>query len=94
MLHFAKEDMNLERKLAEQLEKSDAAFNKNIAKVSRTMEVIGNVMQQCVVILENMTQSSNPYSNFQSFNHHNSPLKSKKSGSILQGKCQSKRTTL
>ena len=29
----------------EQLEKYDADFNDSIAKVSRTMEVIGNVMQ-------------------------------------------------
>ena len=33
MPHFAKEDMNLKRKLVEQLEKSDAAFNGNIAKL-------------------------------------------------------------
>ena len=45
MLHFAKEDMNLKRKLFQQLEKSDAAFNENLANVSRTMEVIGNAMQ-------------------------------------------------
>ena len=71
MLHFVKEDMNVKRKLGEQLGKSDAAFNKNIAKVSRTMEVIGNAMQQCVGILGNLAQSSNQYNNFQSFNHHN-----------------------
>lgn len=29
MLHLAKEDMNLNRKLVEQLEKADAAFSEN-----------------------------------------------------------------
>ena len=71
MLHFAKEDMNLKRKLVEQLEKSDAAFNEKIAIVSRAMEVLGNVTLQCVGILGNMTQTLNPYNNFQNFNHHN-----------------------
>ena len=53
MLQFAKEDLNLKRKLLEQLEKSDADFNQNIAKVGRTMDTISNVMQQCVDILVN-----------------------------------------
>ena len=60
MLHFAKEDLNLKRTLVEQLEKSDADFNENIAEVSQAMEVIGNVMQQCVGILGNISQTSNP----------------------------------
>ena len=37
MLHFAKDDMNLKRKLVEQLKKSDTAFN----EASRTMEALG-----------------------------------------------------
>ena len=31
-------------------------------------------MQQCVEILGNMAESSNPYNNFQKFNHHNALL--------------------
>lgn len=46
--HFAIEDMSLKRKLFEQLEKSDAAFNESIAKVNRIMEVIWTMMLQCV----------------------------------------------
>ena len=38
------------------------------------MEVIGNVIQKCVGILENMAQLWNPYKDFQSFNHHNALL--------------------
>ena len=71
MLHFAKRDMNLKRKLVEQFEKYDVAFNENMAKISQTMEVIGNVMEQCVGILENMTQTLNPYNNFQGLNYLN-----------------------
>ena len=71
---FCKRGHEPKEKLAEQLEKSDAAFNENIVKVSFTMEVIGNVMQKCVGILENMAQLWNPYKDFQSFNHHNALL--------------------
>ena len=70
MLHFAKDDMNLKRKLVEQLKKSDTAFN----EASRTMAVIGNVMQQYVGIFGNMAQSSNLNNNIQSFIHHNALL--------------------
>ena len=35
-----KEEMNLNRKLVEQLEKSDVAFNENIAKVRQTYTII------------------------------------------------------
>ena len=52
MLQFAKEDLNLKRELLEQLEKSCADFNQNIAKVRRTMDTISNMMQQCVGIWE------------------------------------------
>ena len=54
MLQFAKEDLNLKRKLLEQLEKSDTDFNQNIAKVGCTMDTISNVMQQYVGILGNL----------------------------------------
>ena len=54
MLQFAKEDLNLKRKLLEQLEKSDKDFNQNIAKVGCTMDTISNVMQQYVGILGNL----------------------------------------
>ena len=64
MLQFAKEDLNLKRKLLEQLEKSDADFNQNIAKVGRTMDTISNVMQQCVGILENLANGPQRYVQF------------------------------
>ena len=64
MLQFAKEDLNLKRKLLEQLEKSDADFNQNIAKVGRTMEIISNVMEQCVGILGNLAKGPQHYSQF------------------------------
>ena len=40
MIQFAKEDLNLKRRLLEQLEKSDTDFNQNITKVGRTMDTI------------------------------------------------------
>ena len=46
MLQFAKENLNLKRKVLEQLEKSDVDFNQSIAKIGRNMETINNVMQQ------------------------------------------------
>ena len=46
MLEFAKEDLNLERKVLKQLGKSDVDFNQNIAKIWRNMETISNVMQE------------------------------------------------
>ena len=45
MLQFAEEDLNLKRKLLEQLRKSDANFNQNIARAGRTVNTISNVMQ-------------------------------------------------
>ena len=57
--------------MVEQLEKSDNAFNENIAKVGRSMDAIGNVMQQCVGILGNIAQTSNAYSNSEHFNIRN-----------------------
>ena len=50
----------------EQLEKFDADFNQNIAKVERTMDTIGNAMQQCVGILGNLAQAPQHYSQFYS----------------------------
>ena len=38
MIQFAKEDLNLKRRLLEQLEKSDIDFNQNITKVGRTVD--------------------------------------------------------
>ena len=40
MIQFAKKDLNLKRRLLEQLEKSDTDFNQNITKVGRTMDTI------------------------------------------------------
>ena len=67
MLQFAKEDLNLKRKLLEQLEKLDADFNQNIAKVGRTMDTISNVMQQCLGVLGNLVKGPQHYGQF----HHN-----------------------
>ena len=58
MLHFAKEDLILKKKLLEQLEKSDADFNESIAKVGRTMDSISNVVQQYFSILGNLAKGS------------------------------------
>ena len=67
MVQFAKEDLNLKRRLLEQLEKSDADFNQNIAKVGRTMDTISNVMQQCLGVLGNLVKGPQHYGQF----HHN-----------------------
>ena len=67
MLQFAKEDLNLKRKLLEQLEKLDADFNQNIAKVGRTMDTISNVTQQCLGVLGNLVKGPQHYGQF----HHN-----------------------
>ena len=67
MLQFAKEDLNLKRKLLEQLEKLDADFNQNIAKVGHTMDTISNVMQQCLGVLGNLVKGPQHYGQF----HHN-----------------------
>ena len=64
MLQFAKEDLNLKRKLLEQLEKSDADFNQNIAKVGRAMDTVSNVMQQCIGILGNLAKGPQHYGQF------------------------------
>ena len=64
MVQFAKEDLNLKRRLLEQLEKSDADFNQNIAKVGRTMDTISNVIQQCVGKLGNLAKGSQHYGQF------------------------------
>ena len=68
--------------LVEQLQKSDVAFNENIAKVSRTMKVIGNLMQQCVGILGNMAKLPNHTIIFRASTMTMSYFT--KSGSILQ----------
>ena len=67
VLQFAKEDLNLKRKLLEQLEKLDADFNQNIAKVGRTMDTISNVTQQCLGVLGNLVKGPQHYGQF----HHN-----------------------
>ena len=64
MPQFAKGDLNLKRKLLEQLEKSDADFNQNIAKVGFTMDTISNIMQQCVGILGNLAKGPQHYGQF------------------------------
>ena len=48
----------------EQLEKSDADFNQDIAKVGRTVDTISNVMQQCVGILGNLAKGPQHYIQF------------------------------
>ena len=54
LLHCAKEDLNLKRKIIEKIEKAEEELNSNIAKVSKTLEGIGEVMKQCVGILSNI----------------------------------------
>ena len=51
MLNIAKEDMLSKRKLISQSEKSDEELNASISEISKTMEPIGNAMQQCVGIM-------------------------------------------
>ena len=51
MVNIAKEDMLLKRKPISQFEKSDEEFNVSISKIGKTMESIGNAMQQCVGIM-------------------------------------------
>ena len=62
---FAKEDLNLNRKHLEQLDKLDVDFNQKIVKVGRAKDTISNVMQQFVGILENLAQAPGHYSQFQ-----------------------------
>ena len=54
LLQCAKEDLNLKRKMIEKMEKADEELNNNIAKVSKTLDGIGEVMKQCVGILSNI----------------------------------------
>ena len=65
MLNIAKEDMLLKRKLISQFEKSDEELNASISKISKTMESIGNAMQQCIGKMGGlMMQHSSPYQYF------------------------------
>ena len=65
MLNIAKEDMVLKRKLISQFEKSDKELNASLSKISKTIESIGNPMQQCVGIMGGlMMQHSSSYQYF------------------------------
>ena len=65
MLNIAKKDMVLKRKLVSQFEKSEEELNASISKISKTMESIGNVIQQCVGIMGGlMLQHSSSYQYF------------------------------
>ena len=65
MINIAKEDMLSKRKLISQFEKSDEELNISISKISKTMESIGNAMQECVGIMRGlMMQYSSPYQYF------------------------------
>ena len=65
MLNIAKEDMVLKRKLISQFEKSDEELNASLSKISKTIEFIGNPMQQCVGIMGGlMMQHSSSYQYF------------------------------
>ena len=54
LFQWAKEDLNLKRKMIEKMEKADEELNNNITKVSKTLDGIGEVMKQCVGILSNI----------------------------------------
>ena len=53
---FVKEDVSLNRKSLEQLDKLDADFIEKVAKVGRTKYTISKVMQQFVGIMRNLAQ--------------------------------------
>ena len=54
LLQCAREDLNLKRKMIEKMGKADGELNNNIAKVSKTLDGIGEVMKQCLGILSNI----------------------------------------
>ena len=64
MHQLAEKNLNLKRKLLEQLEKCDVDFSQNIAKDGRTMDTISNMMQQWRGILRNIAQAAQHYSQF------------------------------
>ena len=53
LLQYAKEDLNLKRKMIEKMEKANEELNNNIAKVNKTLDGIGEVMKQCEGNLSN-----------------------------------------
>ena len=47
--------------MMEKMEKADEQLNNNIAKLSKTLDGIGEVMKQCVGILSNIAPPCMPY---------------------------------
>ena len=54
LLNISKEELSLERKLVEQLEKSEEEFNSGMNKVFKSMENISSCIQQTVGILAHL----------------------------------------
>ena len=63
MLNIAKEELSLKRKLVEKLDKSDEEFRASMEKVNKTMENIGNAIQQSVGILSQLVRPQQYYPN-------------------------------
>ena len=56
-LNYAEEDIQLKRKLIERMDKSDQEFQENLKRINRTMENIGQSVQQSVGLLAEILRS-------------------------------------
>ena len=69
-LNYVAEDIQLKRKLIERMDKSDQEFQENLKRINRTMENIGQSVQQSVGLLAEILRSrtqSNFYCNSNMF---------------------------
>lgn len=58
MLNCAKDDLNLKRKMAENMEKSDTELSETIKKVNKTMESIGQSIKEGFSLMAEIMKSS------------------------------------
>ena len=73
LLHYAKEEINLKRKLIEKLEKSDKEFNESFKEVSKSMKDIGGSIKEGFSMLASLLKPEGEQR--VSVNQHTVPLK-------------------
>ena len=58
-LNYAKEDLELKRKLLDRLDKEDSDFKESMTKINKTMETVGESISQSMMLLAQFLRPPN-----------------------------------